>query len=85
MAIAAEIKITPAVYWILTNKLANEKFVLSGIHTFLQTPTIHVCLSHPHSSAALEKLRHSFLDHILTVDESGMLLFDPQLKQKRAE
>jgi hypothetical protein len=63
----------------------KEKFVQSGFHTCsTMTRAIHVLLANTH----LQRLRNegnAFLNHILTVDESWMHSFDPQLKQQNAK
>ena len=63
----------------------KDRFVQSGFHTCsTMTRVMRVFLATAH----LLRLRnegHAFLDCILTVDESWMHSFDPQLKRQNAE
>jgi transposase len=86
-AIATEVRISPAsVYHILTNSLGNRKVCAKWIPHVLNDDqrAMHVLLANTH----LQHWRNEgnvFLDRILTVDESWMHSFDPQLKQQNAE
>jgi hypothetical protein len=86
-AIATEVGILPAsVYRILTNSLGKRKLCAKWIPHVLNDHqrAMRVLLANTH----LQRWKNegnAFLDRILTVDESWMHSFDPQLKQQNAE
>jgi uracil DNA glycosylase len=81
-AIATEVGISAAsVYHILTNSLGKRKVCANWIPHMLNDDqrAMHVLLTNTH----LQHWRNegnAFLNRILTVDESWMHSFDPQLK-----
>jgi hypothetical protein len=86
-AMATEVGISPAsVYHILTNSLGKRKVCAKWIPHVLNDDqrAMRVLLA----NTRLQRWRNecnAFLDRILTVDESWMHSFDPQLKQQNAE
>jgi hypothetical protein len=87
MAIAIEVRISPAsVYHIFTNSLGKRKVCAKRIPHMLNDDQRAMCvlLADTH----LQHWRNegnAFLDCILTVDESWMHSFEPQLKRQNAE
>jgi hypothetical protein len=82
----SEVGISPAsVYRILTNSLGKRKVCAKWIPYVLNDNqrAMHVLTTIHLSHWTNEE--NAFLDHILTVDESWMRSFDPQLKQQNAE
>ena len=81
MAFAIEVGISPAsVYCILTNSLGRWKFCTKWVPHMLNSDqiTMHVLLATTHLQHWRNK-GNAFLSYILTVYDSWMHSFDPQL------
>jgi histone-lysine N-methyltransferase SETMAR len=86
-AIATEVGISPAsVYRIRTNSLRKRKVCAMWIPHMLNDDQRAMCLLLANTRQQHRRNEgNAFLNRILTVDESWMHSFDPQLKQQNAE